>query len=36
MGGMPQSIGNDFFHNQYQGMGDWLFKDLNWTGDSHW
>ncbi|CAI7610220.1 unnamed protein product [Penicillium pancosmium] len=36
MGGMTQSIGDDFFHNQYQGMGDWLFKDLNWAGDTPW
>lgn len=36
MGGMTQSIGDDFYHNQYQGMGDWLFKDLNWAGDTPW
>ncbi|KAJ5749259.1 uncharacterized protein N7511_010955 [Penicillium nucicola] len=28
MSGMPPMTG-DFFH-QYQGMGDWLFKDLDW------
>ena len=37
MGDMSQDIaGDDFFHNQYQGMGDWLFKDLDWSGDITW
>ncbi|CAG7940161.1 unnamed protein product, partial [Penicillium nalgiovense] len=30
MGDMSQDISGDFF-NQYQGMGDWLFKDLEWN-----
>jgi hypothetical protein len=36
MGDMPQGVPDEFFHNQYQGMGDWLFKDLEWTGDIQW
>ncbi|KAJ5625714.1 hypothetical protein N7510_002023 [Penicillium lagena] len=37
MGDMSQDIASDdFFHNQYQGMGDWLFKDLDWSGDITW
>ncbi|KAJ5103550.1 hypothetical protein N7532_004079 [Penicillium argentinense] len=36
MGGMARDIGDDLFHNQYQGMGDWLFKDLDWNGDATW
>ncbi|KAJ5360854.1 Transcription factor [Penicillium concentricum] len=32
MGDMSQDITGDFF-NQYQGMGDWLFKDLEWNGE---
>ena len=35
MGNMPQDISGDFF-NQYQGMGDWLFKDLEWNGEISW
>ncbi|KAJ5092907.1 hypothetical protein N7456_008768 [Penicillium angulare] len=27
---------DDFFHNQYEGMGDWLFKDLDWSADIPW
>jgi hypothetical protein len=36
MGDMPQDMTGDFFHNQYQGMGDWLFKDLDWNGEITW
>lgn len=36
MGDMTQDMPDGFFHNQYQGMGDWLFKDLEWTGDIQW
>ncbi|OQD89934.1 hypothetical protein PENANT_c002G00362 [Penicillium antarcticum] len=36
MGGMPQDMNSDFFHNQYPGMGDWLFKDLDWNGEMTW
>lgn len=36
MGDMTQEMADDFFHNQYQGMGDWLFKDLNWNGEVSW
>jgi hypothetical protein len=36
MGDMSQNISGDFFHNQYQGMGDWLFKDLEWNGEIAW
>ncbi|CAI7627314.1 unnamed protein product [Penicillium glandicola] len=32
MGYMSRDIPGDFF-NQYQGMGDWLFKDLEWNGE---
>ncbi|KAJ5950258.1 uncharacterized protein N7479_008671 [Penicillium vulpinum] len=32
MGDISQDIPGDFF-NQYQGMGDWLFKDLEWNGE---
>lgn len=35
MGDMSQDIPGDFF-NQYQGMGDWLFKDLEWNGEIAW
>lgn len=35
MGDMSQDISGDFF-NQYQGMGDWLFKDLEWNGEISW
>lgn len=35
MGDMSQGIPGDFF-NQYQGMGDWLFKDLEWNGEIAW
>lgn len=33
-----RSIENDSFYNQYQGMGDWLLRDLDssWTGDMPW
>ena len=24
---------DDFFHDEYQCMGDWLFKDLDWNGE---
>ncbi|KAJ5692909.1 hypothetical protein N7462_002332 [Penicillium macrosclerotiorum] len=33
MGDMTQGFTDDFFHNQYQGMGDWLFKDLDCNGE---
>ena len=36
MGDMPQDMTGDFFHDQYQGMGDWLFKDLDWNGEITW
>ncbi|KAJ6072072.1 hypothetical protein N7499_010086 [Penicillium canescens] len=36
MGDMPQHMTGDFFHDQYQGMGDWLFKDLDWNGEITW
>lgn len=36
MGDTTQDMADDFFHNQYQGMGDWLFKDLNWNGEVSW
>jgi hypothetical protein len=36
MGDMPQGMTGDFFHDQYQGMGDWLFKDLDWNGEITW
>ncbi|KAJ5135245.1 uncharacterized protein N7515_004523 [Penicillium bovifimosum] len=36
MGDMSQDVPGDFFHNQYQGMGDWLFKDLEWNGEVAW
>ena len=36
MADMARNDGSDFFHNQYQGMGDWLFRDLNWTGETPW
>jgi hypothetical protein len=29
-------MADEFFHNQYQGMGDWLFKDMEWTGEITW
>lgn len=35
-GDMTRSIDDNFFHNQYQGMGDWLFKDLDWTSEAPW
>lgn len=35
VGDMSQDIPDDFF-NQYQGMGDWLFKDLEWNGEIAW
>ncbi|KAJ6143919.1 hypothetical protein N7471_003372 [Penicillium samsonianum] len=35
MGDMSQDIPDDFF-NQYQGMGYWLFKDLEWNGEIAW
>lgn len=31
-----RSIDDQFFHNQYQGMGDWLLKDIDWNGDISW
>lgn len=36
MGDMTRCMPDEFFHNQYKGMGDWLFKDLEWTGDIQW
>lgn len=36
MGNMSGGMPDGFFHNQYQGMGDWLFEDLDWTGDIQW
>lgn len=36
MGDVTRNLAGDFFHNQYQGMGDWLFKDLDWNGDVAW
>ncbi|KAJ5561509.1 hypothetical protein N7461_000270 [Penicillium sp. DV-2018c] len=36
MGNMPQDIPGDPSHNQYQGMGYWLFKDLEWNGEIAW
>lgn len=36
MGDMPHDMTSSFFHNQYQGMGDWLFKDLDWNGEITW
>lgn len=36
MGDMTRGMPDEFFHNHYQGMGDWLFKDLEWTGDIQW
>lgn len=34
MGDMNRGMTDDFFHNQYQGMGDWLFKDLDWNDEA--
>lgn len=36
MGDATPGMADDFFHNQYQGMGDWLFKELDWTGEAAW
>lgn len=36
IGGMTHSMGDEFFHNEYQGMGDWLLKDLDQTEDNQW
>lgn len=36
MDDMTQGMADEFFHNQYQGMGDWLFKDMEWTGEITW
>lgn len=30
---MNRGMTDDFFYNQYQGMGDWLFKDLDWNSE---
>jgi hypothetical protein len=35
MGNLSQDVSDDFF-NQYQGMGGWLFKDLEWNGEISW
>lgn len=34
MADLSQGMGEDFFHNQYRGMGDWLFNDLDWNVDT--
>ena len=34
MSDLSQGMGEDFFHNQYRGMGDWLFNDLDWNVDT--
>lgn len=31
---MNRGMTDDFFYNQYQGMGDWLFKDLDWNSEA--
>lgn len=36
MGDMTRGMPDEFFHNQYEGMGDWLLKDMEWTGDIQW
>ncbi|KAJ5793925.1 Transcription factor [Penicillium paradoxum] len=36
MGDIPHELSGNSFHNQYQGMGDWLFKDLEWNGEISW
>lgn len=36
MGDVSQDLTGNFSHNQYQGMGDWLFKDLEWNGEFTW
>ncbi|KAJ5266912.1 hypothetical protein N7478_009720 [Penicillium angulare] len=35
-GSTRRALTDDFFHNQYEGMGDWLFKDLDWSADIPW
>lgn len=36
MGDATRNLADDFFHNQYQGMGDWLFRDLDWDDEAAW
>ncbi|KAJ5240066.1 hypothetical protein N7468_004685 [Penicillium chermesinum] len=36
MGNTSGVMDSDFFHNQYQGMGDWLLRDLDWNTDVPW